>query len=439
MLARLLPDYLPRQRWFGGGDQHVDSVTISDFEIWRDEWPGLVWALADATLADGQVVRFQVFVGLRAVTSYEHFLDGKGRWLLGDVATPQGEALAYDALVDPELALEVFTRVSPTTTGSVVRPITVEQTNTSVIIDDRWILKVFRRVEVGENPDVAVPERLWEVGFHSVARPVAAWQHDGQHLAVVREFLAGATDGFVLAQTSLRDLCSSRLDPALSGGDFAPEARRLGEVTAALHVALAEAFGSQPGDAAALVSQLVAEVDRVDVPGIPAAHLHAAVARVEQRGAVGTFQRIHGDYHLGQTMRADTGWYVLDFEGEPVRPLAERAALSSPLRDLAGMLRSFHYAAAVVLAERDEGELDDELHALIVAWEERARASFLDGYLADAEAAALGPADRVDWEALLRAFMVVKATYEVGYEQRHRPEWVDIPLRALHALLAWTP
>lgn len=438
-LARLLPDYLPRQRWFGAGELTVEGVTISDFAVWRDEWPGLVWALVDATLADGAVVRFQVFVGLRAVTSYEHFLDGKGRWLLGDIDTADGLALAYDALVDPELALEVFTRISPTTTGTVVRPITVEQSNTSVIIDDRWILKVFRRVEQGVNPDVAVPERLWDVGFHAVAEPVAAWRYNDQDLAVVRNFLAGATDGFVLAQTSLRDLCSSRLDPAQSGGDFAPEARRLGEVTAALHVALAEAFGSQPGDGATLATQLVAEVERVEVPGIPTARLRAAVARVAQRGEVGTFQRIHGDYHLGQTMRADSGWYVLDFEGEPVRHLAERTAISSPLRDVAGMLRSFHYAAAVVLTERDEGEVDDELRALIEAWEERARASFLEGYRSDDAATALAPADRTDWEALLRAFMVAKATYEVHYEQLHRPEWVEIPLRALHALLAWTP
>ncbi len=438
-LALLLPDYLLRQRWFGAGSAHVQDVHVVAHEVWRDEWPGLVWALADVHLDDGRTTRVQVMVGLRSVEQYEHFLDGKGRALLGDVATSQGEALAYDALTDPELVLHILERVAPGCVGSYVRPVTVEQSNSSVVIDDRYILKVFRQPQVGPNPDREVPQRLWATGFRSLPEPVAAWGRDGTDLAVVRGFVTGATDGFALAQTSLRDLCASRVAPADAGGDFAPDAARLGEVTGALHVSLAAAYGATPLDAGLLARDLTAEVDRVEVPGFDRADLHRAVGCIAGPGSWGCATRVHGDFHLGQVLRADAGWFVLDFEGEPLRPLAERVVPTSPLRDVAGLLRSLHYAAAVVVRERDGGERDEQLHALARAWEERSRQAFLAGYRSVPGVAALCPSDARDWSRLLRAFLVAKAVYEVGYEQRYRPGWEAIPLRGLQATLAWEP
>src|SRR6185312_13976097 len=153
-LARLMPGYLPRQRWFGAADRTLLGVRTVAHEVWRDQWPGLIWALVEADLAPRhgddmggpeEPPLFQVFVGLRPLEQAENFLEGKGRWLLGDVTTDEGPALAYDAFVDPELALEVLARVAPGLRATTMRPLAVEQSNTSVVFDEQWILKVFRR------------------------------------------------------------------------------------------------------------------------------------------------------------------------------------------------------------------------------------------------------------------------------------------------------
>ena len=440
-LERLLPDFMVRQRWYGFGDVRPERVEVTDFEVWRDSWPGLVWALARPVFADEGAesdARFQVLVGLRSIDEYMHFLDGKGRSLLGDVATGSGEALAYDALVDGELALEIVRRIAPDFPANAVRPLPVDQTNTSIVVDDSAILKVFRRIRAGANPDAELPRRLWDVGFHQTPEPIAEWRRGDDDLAVLRRFLPSGTDGFVLALTSLRDLYSSRLAPEQCGGDFAPEARRLGEVTASLHTSLAQAFGIAPGDATAWTEGLADEVTRVEVPGISPDELVVRVRQlVGHAGAdVGAAVRIHGDFHLGQTMRTDSGWFLLDFEGEPSRPLAERVLPASPLRDVAGMMRSFHYAADVALAERGD-DVDTELRSLAAAWEARARTAFLDGYRAAvAGPESLVPTEPTAFASLLRAFELAKAVYEVGYELAHRPEWVDIPREAVQRLLS---
>ena len=235
-----------------------------------------------------------MLVGLRSIDEYMHFLDGKGRSLLGDVATAAGEALAYDALVDGELALEIVRRVAPDFPANAVRPLPVDQTNTSIVVDDSAILKVFRRIRSGANPDAELPRRLWEVGFQQTPEPIAEWRRGDDDLAVLRRFLPSGTDGFVLALTSLRDLYSSRLPPEQCGGDFAPEARRLGEVTASLHTSLAQAFGSAPGDAAGWTEGLADEVTRVEVPGVSPDEL---VVRVRAAGRPRRCRRGRGRAH----------------------------------------------------------------------------------------------------------------------------------------------
>ncbi len=137
--------------------------------------------------------------------------------------------------------------------------------------------------------------------------------------------------------------------------------------------------------------------------------------------------RVHGDYHLGQVMRTDAGWFVLDFEGEPARPLEERRRPSSPLRDVAGMLRSLHYASMVALSDRDDVELAQ-------AWEARNRQAFLDGYLAEAKRGSILPSNDQSLEAVLRAFELEKAVYELAYEESYRPHWGYIPRAALARL-----
>ncbi|CAN5758920.1 phosphotransferase [soil metagenome] len=441
-LGRLLPEYLPRQRWFPA-DKQLDHAEVVAFDELRSGFPALAWSLVDATFADGEVARYQVFVGLRSIETYESFLDGKGRALLGDVDTEEGPALAYDAFVDPELALAVFGEVAPDEVARLVRPLTVEQSNTSIVYDERLILKVFRRVHPGANPDAEVTRALADVGFSHISAPVAEWRRDGTDLAVLRTYLVGGTDGFHLAQTSLRDLYDRRLPPEQCGGDFGPEAHRLGQVTGELHLALAAAFGSDVPDVAGWRDDMVDHLARVvpaarggsaDVARLDAERIGERYDRLAEVGDAGAAIRIHGDYHLGQTMRTDDGWYLLDFEGEPTRPIEERRRPSSPLRDVAGMLRSFHYAARVTLAERGEGA-EDELADLGRQWERRVGDAFWDGYRVTEGVGALLPPEPADIDTVLVTFLLDKAVYECGYELAHRPDWVDIPLEAVDRLL----
>lgn len=434
-LATLLPDFLVRQRWYGASDLKLAGVEVSEFEVWQDEWPALIWVLADARFTNDTGARFQVPVGLRPLDQTERFLEGKGRSMLGDVDTPSGPALVYDALVDPELALAFLRHIAPDEHVERVRSLNVEQSNTSVVYDERLIMKLFRRLAEGPNPDVEVTEGLARVGFTHISGPVATWRRDGIDLAVVRTFLEAGTEGWQLALTSLRDVYGGRLDPAESGGDLAPEACRLGQISAQMHMKLAEAFGPTDGEPKVWADSMVANLSRsraraLDAPAIAAAY--DALRSIEDPG---TSIRIHGDYHLAQTMRTDAGWFILDFEGEPALPLDERRKPSSPLRDVAGMLRSFHYAAEVALAERGGAADDDELRALSGRWQQHVGDAFRQGYFETEGIDALLPATAGDRETVLNAFILAKAVYEIGYELAHRPEWVRIPLEAVSRLV----
>ena len=381
-VEHLLPQYLARQRWFAGGEPEK-VVTLDEEEI----VDGLQWTVVEA---DG--ARYQVFVGFRPAVDPPEYLHGHETALLGVV----DDALAFDATFDPEYAKALLLDLMHDERVEHVRPMGVEQSNTSLVFDDRLVLKLFRRLPGGPNPDVVVPDELSAAGFTHIAEPLAVRSFDDDHLMVVQPFLAGGAEGWALALASLRDLYAAECDPGEAGGDFAAEACRLGEITARMHVAMARAFGAQPTE-------------------------------------TGVRLRVHGDYHLGQVLRTDAGWFVLDFEGEPARPLEERTAPTSPFKDVAGMLRSFHYAAQVALAARDEHERAD-VAPLADAWEARNRGAFLDGYYRVEEVAPLLPRDEDARSALLAAFELEKALYELRYERAHRPEWEWIPLAAIERL-----
>ncbi|RPF20213.1 phosphotransferase [Myceligenerans xiligouense] len=353
-----------------------------------------------------------------------------------------------------------------------------EQSNTSVLVPglkppvpgfpgeraDGVILKILRTVPAGPHPDVVIPEALTRAGWDGVPRylgsvelsvPPAAGgpgetppgprvPGDGEihaHLAVVSELVADADDGFELA-------CAH----AQEGVDFDESAAELGAVVAHLHTALATA---RPTDATLDASGFMGVLRRraaeaiADVPGLAPyrAGITAFYDEVSAHLAGVTadrpvpLQAIHGDLHLGQVLHARSGWKVLDFEGEPQRPVAERTAPDLPLRDVAGLLRSFDYAAAV-------GEAADP------EWSARAQLSFLEGYrqaLAEAGSPAGSPQDHGDAvpgaaipggslgvttaSLLLRALTLDKALYEVVYEARHRPAWLHIPLNAVARVL----
>lgn len=294
-----------------------------------------------------------------------------------------------------------------------------QQSNTSVMFGEVAMLKLFRRLELGRNLDIQVHGALNDAGMTDVARLYgsieATWTRDGEvlgaDLAMCVEKLADAVDGWDLALTTLA-----------SGTDgFAEHAHALGRALAEVHEALRTAFGTtgQAGSAVAAVM-----MQRLDAAATTAPALAPYAPGLRERFAALAdadldAQRVHGDFHLGQTLHTPSGWKIIDFEGEPAKSLAERVAPDSVWRDVAGMTRSFDYAAASA-----PGESAD-------AWRDACRASFLDGYTGDR---GLGADDA----GLLAAYEADKAVYEVVYEVRNRPDWVDIPLGAIAMLAAPT-
>lgn len=438
-LTPLLPAYLAAQRWYDH-ERPPTEVSVAASEQWLAGDPDLWWLLVDARDGTRDLGRYQVVVGARTAPELLDFLHGKETEIIGRVQQVEGDAsemIAYDAIIDAPLAIELLGRIAPEAEATQVRALNVEQSNSSVVFDEKIIVKLFRRVHEGANPDVEAIDRLLAEGYEHVPRQIGVLDHPHrsgavQHLAVAREYLAGATDGWHLALTSLRIVYARHEHAAASGGDFGPDAKRLGVITAQAHLALARAFGTSKADVSAWVAGFRSQLDRVR-DHVPADDISARYDRLSQLRDVGPAVRIHGDLHLGQVLRADTGWYLIDFEGEPARPLAERVLPSSPLRDVAGMLRSFHYAAEV---GRWEGAHDDEdAHAEAIEWESRARDQFLEGYFETEGIDTLLP-DEETRRALLQGFELDKATYEVAYEVSYRPTWVPIPTRAIERLLA---
>ena len=311
------------------------------------------------------------------------------------------------------------------------RVLSGEQSNTSVIVEPAdaapLIIKVFRVLHAGDNPDVELQTVLSGVGSARVPEMLASLQgvwtaSDGRpargDLAFVQEFLPG-----------VRDAWREALDAARADRSFADEAHSLGVATAEVHRDLSEALATSASDATVVRESLAAMRDRFATAVAEAPELAAeqgAFDALLDRARAASWpaaQRIHGDYHLGQVLHTpQRGWILVDFEGEPLRPLAERTEPDQPLRDVAGMLRSFDYAAGSVAQERPGTDRTD--------WAQQARAAFLAGY-----ASTLGM-DLAQYQPVLDAFEVDKAAYEVVYEARNRPTWLPIPRSAILRLLA---
>lgn len=397
----------------------------------EDGWPTLLWLLVEVRGDRGRGEASWYQVPLGATPDRPDDLPESA--LVGNLSTPRGEAHLFDALADERLALTFAHLVAPDLHPHTARLQAGEQSNTSVVLDERYIMKVFRRVQPGANPDVEVTEALGKVGYGGVPVPVAVWRRNQTDLAVVRRYERSRGEGFELAMASLRELFNRRRPPRDCKLDFAKDARLLGENIAHLHVALAEAFGAEPADGASWAADMTAQLHRVAAGQLDTVRIEGIYDRLRTAEDLGAAIRIHGDLHLGQVLRLQRNWMVLDFEGEPARPVDERRHPSSPLRDVAGMTRSFQYAAAMAL--RLHGEPDHELRVLADAWTVRNVNTFLAGY-ADVDAAhRLLPQSRPSRDALLSVFELDKAVYEVAYELAHRPELVDLPVQAVERLL----
>ena len=425
----MLPTFLAGQRWYAVVDR--PQIDIRRVDTLVDKWPTLLWLLVEVRGNDGRgdSAWYQIPLGASPERP-AHLPDAA---LLGQMATPRGDAHLYDALADDSMALSFAHHVAPDLHFHSVRPQGGEASNTSLVLDDRYIMKVFRRVQPGPNPDVEVTEQLGKVGFGAVPVPVAVWRRNQTDLAVVRRYERSRGDGFELAMTSLREMFNLRRPPRDCKLDFADDAHLLGRNVAELHVALAEAFGADEADGEAWATDMAAQLHRVAGGQLDTERIEAIYDRFRTADDLGFAIRIHGDLHLAQVLRLQRHWMVLDFEGEPARPLEERRHPSSPLRDVAGMTRSFQYAAAMALRQHDEP--DRELRVLADAWTVRNVNTFLAGYADVDDAHRLLPRARASRDALLSVFELDKAVYEVAYELAHRPELVDLPVQAVERLL----
>jgi maltokinase len=447
-----LHDYMEHKRWFGGKGRGFRVTGATRLPVCDD---ACTVELVSVTYDDGGTDLYQVPVSYypEPHPDLEHALIG--RWedeTFGDVH-------AYDAVHDHDamhtwlsafagqrasVPSMTFHRVGEPEIDVDVRSalMSAEQSNSSVAFGEDSLMKLFRRVTVGINPDVEMLTALTLAGNEHVPALLGYVEADIEgsdeplHLGILQQFLRTASDGWEIALASLRNLYADPDVPAhLAGGDFASEARRLGVAVGEIHGALAERFptdtwgaeqlGALADDMQRRLREAAAIVPEVAELQEPLGEILDEVRDVRTPVLV---QRIHGDLHLGQTLRTVKGWKIIDFEGEPAKPLPERRRPDSALRDVAGMLRSFDYAAE--LTRRDHlgatGDADhaDSPHAR--EWAQRNFTAFLTGYDETVDS----PVD----QTLLTAYAVDKAVYEAVYEARNRPAWLPIPLAALRRL-----
>jgi trehalose synthase-fused probable maltokinase len=442
-----LREFVVAQRWFGSKSREVAHLRLLEAIPLTDQ--PLVLGVLEVEFLPGTHELYQVPIGARPA----------GEWSAGVICETDGMVI-YDAMTDPELVRVVvrliadnadietgqgtaeFRVVEGETLGDVrdVRPMGAEQSNSSVVLDERLVLKAYRRLGAGPNPELEILRFLTEREFPHIAALRGWYSHSGRlidaTLGIVQEFLHGAVDGWDLALADLGE------DPAR----FVPRARELGEVTGRLHMVLGSdnqdpAFAPEETSAEALgllTATVDEEIEQVfldlppDNPELEAIAGRGQEVRERLRqltnvGSAGRVIRHHGDFHLGQVVQdTEGGWVVLDFEGEPARTLVERRRKRSPLRDVAGMLRSFAYAATASGLLRD--------HRAPSGWEAEVREAYLSGYLQETDPSLLPPG-RAAIERLLAVFELEKAVYELRYELDNRPDWVRIPAAGIARLL----
>jgi trehalose synthase-fused probable maltokinase len=439
------------QRWFGGKSRDVLDARVLDAVVAPGGPPILAFAIVE--------VRY----GLQSHDLYHlplAFRPTRDEWHEAVIAETEGWTV-YDAIADPALVREIVSLMRSGTTLhfgdsrivfwgangladrtgelSSIRPMGTEQSNSSVVIDDTVALKLYRRIEPGVNPELEILRFLTERDFPHVAVLEGYIAYEGRPLettlALLQRYVPSHGDGWQLA-----------LDTIESDPNWLPaHASRLGEVTALLHNTLGfdatdPHFAPEEPSSEAL-SLLSASVDEeiehvfTTLPNIEAvAPLAGRGEEVRDRlrllthiGSVGKVIRTHGDYHLAQALwTVDEDWLILDFEGEPARSVPERRRKRSPLRDVAGMLRSFAYAASASQLQRG---VDPP-----AGWEENCRTNFLDGYITTADPALL-PAGEQAIDRLLMVFELEKAVYELRYELDNRPDWVGIPVAGILRML----
>jgi predicted trehalose synthase len=387
----LVGPYLARQAWaqtaLGAVSEANEPAAVVDTEVLRTEHPGMASVIVEL----GERT-FHLVVGWRSVTVAPGVLGAQPGAVLGPSHDGEGDVLVYDALADAELVVVLLAAATggaeQAQRGRVVQSLV---SHSSLVYDDRLLMKCYRVIEPRSRPEIEMVRRLDAAGFKHMLEPVAHWQRGGRDLALVRAFEPGAVEGLALAHTSLRDLLAHAdasengaafADVGLAGGDLGPEMRRLGETTAEMHLALAEAFGTgtPPGDAG-----------RSAGPAI----------------------RVHGDYHLRRVMRTDGGWLVAGFGDDPLMGEAAGAGsqgegrFASALEDVADLCCSLSIAADEAVAFQTPRTRP---HARLLAhgWERRNVAAFLSGYLSRSGISRLVPETREDVEAIVGGLLATR-------------------------------
>ena len=426
MVGNDLIEHVTKQRWYGAKSRTVSHADVLDSVVVRSVEPELTLDLVGLTYDTGAHDIYQLFSAAETELARELVSAMRSTLKLqGTEGVVEFHPAADFALLGQDIGAG--------------RLVSSEQSNSSVVFDETLILKVFRRLEPGINPELEVLRFLGEHGFWNVPALAGWYEYSGgpltATLGLLQEFVAGAAGGWDLALDEIAEAPERFLD----------RLDRLGEVTAQLHNAL----GSDLGDAA-----FCPEEPSVEALGLLTATVDEEIARVflslpedDERlapivgrgeevreqlrflthvGSTGRVIRTHGDFHLGQVLASGDDWVILDFEGEPARSAAERRRKRSALRDVAGMLRSFAYAASAAELLRGASVPED--------WEERARWRFLDSYLAAVDPTLL-PAGDAAIERLLAVFELERAVYELRYELDNRPEWVGIPVAGIERLM----
>jgi len=521
-VAAQLPAFLPEQRWFGAKARKIVSASLADYIVIPLPQTDSLIILIRVEYTDGGGETY--VLPLLKTEQNSASAEISPCMLRIPTSNSSSEVLLVNALGDrsflsvildsirgavsfagwqgeinarPAARLqEIYPNSSATQRP---RPLKAEQSNTSIAYDDRLILKFFRRIEEGVNPDLEISRFLTEVAHFANTPPLCGCleyrTRDGRNftLGILQEYVPNHGDAWQSTTEFLTDLLvrsvvsiGEDIPPADKGsstsafvGDAAAReppdqlpkqlefVDLLGRRTAEFHLAL----DSSPSDPAftrepftlevreALESSLhdltVRNFDllRKRSEQLPQPLRESAVKVLElEHDVLLAFHaglesdirsertRIHGDYHLGQVLFTGSDFFIIDFEGEPARPVSERRAKRSPLQDVAGMLRSFHYAARSALLSAQEKlgtsiSLDAKPRLLAKRWQTLATRHFLQSYRKAAAGAPFLPADPNEFDGLLRVHLLEKAIYELGYELNNRPEWLAIPLEGIEKLL----
>lgn len=512
------PEYFKSKRWFGSKGRTIKSCEMVDFELLESDNDLLGILLVRISYARADPELYQLPLAFKPEQQVPDAIKAQSHGAAFVVESPEGKVWVYDAFAEDPICVALYQGIfddqefqSPAGTlvfrhvpGCMdtrdvrkIDRISTEQSNTSIVYNDQLILKTFRKLSAGPNPDLEVPYYLTtHTDFRFVPRVAGFIEYHTEDapaisMGVLQDFVANEGDGYTNALTRVRDYFTGVLafvaehpeytpleqtdQASRCGGTMHEAMRRLGSITGLMHNALASSTDLpdfQPElvtqhdtarweeDIAGLITRVLAAV-RERIPKQPAEQQELLGFIADQESQLLQMMcgldvlvtdgchkaRCHGDYHLGQVLLTGSEFMVLDFEGEPARTLAERRAKYCPLKDVAGLLRSFNYAAYAELfkiwKERTSDEDERaELEGWALEWEELARAAFLQGYCAttaEHTGPRFIPSGTDAMRRVIDVFELEKAIYELNYEFNNRPAWIPIPARGLVRILRRAP